>query len=283
MASFHTNSQLHVENITLLIKNMKNSLTFYQDILGFRLLNQEKSNAFLGTDHRPLIHLIEDQNALEASVTLGLYHFALLVCERKDLAYFLNRLKNARYPITGASDHGVSEAIYFDDPDGNGIEIYRDRDLSEWPSLNGNLDMYTKKLDLQAILNEFDPNHDELPQETILGHLHLHVDNLESAETFFANCLGFKKTMLYQKSALFIADGGYHHHLGLNTWQKGSPLCALRQVGLKSYDLAIPEADYQGLIHRIHELHIPIFTDESQTYITDPLQQKVYLRVKQSL
>ena len=283
MFSYHANDKLHVEKVYLLVKNMRNSLTFYQNILGFEVIGFDKSTALLGTKTNGFIHLTEDQNALEASVTLGLYHFALLVPERKDLAYFLNRLKNARYPITGASDHGVSEAIYLDDPDGNGIEIYRDRDVSEWPLLNGNLDMYTKRLDLQALLNEFNPNRDELPQDTLLGHLHLHVDDLESTETFFVNCLGFKKTMLYQKSALFIADGGYHHHLGLNTWQKGSPLCALRQVGLKSYDLAIPEAEYQGLIHRIHELHIPIFTDESQTYIIDPLQHRVYLRVKQSL
>jgi catechol 2,3-dioxygenase len=279
MFPFHTQHQMHITKITLLIKNMQNSLIFYKDILGLHLVKSDKTNAFLGTKNEILIHLIEDSNALEASVTLGLYHFALLVQERKDLAYFLVRLKNARYPITGASDHGVSEAIYLDDPDGNGIEIYWDRNAKEWPMLNGNLEMFTERLDLQALINALNPTEMGMDMKITLGHLHLHVDNLDEAHSFFVDCLGFKKMMLYGQNALFIGDGGYHHHLGLNTWHQGSPLCGPRQVGLLSYDLCVPKLLYKGLIHRIHELHIPILIEEDRSFIIDPLRHKVYLNV----
>ncbi|MDO9629391.1 MAG: VOC family protein [Acholeplasmataceae bacterium] len=282
MYKYHTELQMHFKSITLLIQDMRRSLAFYVDILGLRIKSQEARKSVLTANGEdPLITLIEDRNALPIEITQGLYHFALLLPSRSALALVLKELMDKRYPISGASDHGVSEAIYLDDPDGNGIEIYRDIDEALWPMENGKMTMYTKALNIPEVMKELllvdsyevDPN-------MILGHLHFHVGNLKDAENFFCKAVGFQLMFSYMKSAVFVSDQGYHHHLGLNTWNGDAPLNKEKQVGLKSYVLFVPKSLYPAFSRRLTENRISLLTDGNQKYLVDILNQRMIIEVQ---
>lgn len=278
MKNFHSNQHMFVKEVYLLVNNLERSIHFYRDILGLTVLESREDYARLGTRIHSLIHLTQDKLAKPLSITLGLYHFALLLPERKELAKMIYRLKEMNYPLTGASDHGVSEALYLDDPNGHGIEIYVDRDEKDWPLDHGKTTMFTKQMDVRGVLSSLDHyTFKHIHEQTIMGHLHLHVDSIPNAQSFFMDVLGFQKVLLYGGQALFISDQGYHHHIGLNTWHQGAPLCEERQIGLKGYKLFIPKDSYLSFIHRLENAHIPLLTDNGIPYIVDPLQQKIYI------
>lgn len=280
MILFHNHQVMSISKVYLLIKDMNRSLFFYHQVLGLNILSHNDKEVLLGTPHHELVHLTEDIHALPQSITLGLYHFALLLPNKIELARMIYRLKEMKYPVTGASDHGVSEAVYLDDPDGNGIEIYVDREASNWPIQNGKMTMYTHALDIKSILLELPEYHFEsIHKDTIMGHLHLHVDSLETAKSFYVDTLGFQEMLLYGDSALFVSNQGYHHHLGLNTWHQGAPLCEKNQVGLKGFVLNIPKNNYLSFIQRLENKHIPILTETIGSYIEDPLKQKIYINL----
>ncbi len=222
-------------------------VTFYTQHLGLRLLEQADRRASLTVDGvTPLVSLIELPEAKpKPAYSTGLYHFALLHPTRADLARTLAHLLAQRYPLQGASDHGVSEAIYLADPEGNGIEIYVDRPRSAWPIANGALRMVTDRLDVENLLAEADGDRAwvGLPVGTTLGHMHLHVDRIDRAQWFYCDVLGFDLVQRYGPSALFVSAGGYHHHIGLNTWAGvGAPPPAADMVGLVFYEIALPDA-----------------------------------------
>lgn len=279
MSIYHHADVLHFTKISLLVLQLKRSLDFYENILGLQRIHQDKNVVHLGVNaHDVLIELIEDPLAKPLGITQGLYHYALLLPSRAALASVIKRLIDHRYPVTGASDHGVSEAIYLDDPDGHGIELYIDKAHDLWPINDGHIDMYTKALDLQPIMNELTLNGSHaMDEKTLMGHLHFHVPNLKHAESFYVDILGFKKIMLYHESALFISDHAYHHHLGLNIWQGDAPLNELRQIGLKGYTLHVPKSHYIHLMKRLADAHIPLHDEQGLMSIIDPLQQTLYL------
>jgi len=149
MSMYHQHDVMYIQKVSLLVLQLKRSLDFYEHILGLHVLFQDKNIVRLGANHHDvLIELIEDPLAKPLGITQGLYHYALLLPSRAALASVIKRLIDHRYPVTGASDHGVSEAIYLDDPDGHGIELYIDKPKDQWPVTNGQIDMYTKALDL---------------------------------------------------------------------------------------------------------------------------------------
>ncbi len=281
MSKFHTSTIMHFQEVTLLIKDMKRSIEFYTQILGLHIMDQSQRQVVLSANQKdPLIILIEDRNALPLGITVGLYHFALLLPDRSSLAHVIQQLMDQRYPVTGASDHGVSEALYLDDPDGNGIEIYRDREESEWPLEHGKMTMFTRAMDVENIMKELPKSpYLHINERTIMGHLHFHVGHLKSAEDFYCKALGFQPVLYYMKSALFISDGGYHHHLGLNIWNGDAPLNSEKQVGLKSYALAIPKEKYPAFTRRLQDQRVAIMVDESYKYLIDPLGQRIIIRV----
>lgn len=283
MSIYHTKDILHVSNITLLVKDFHRSLEFYVEILGLSILEKSKHKVVLSANLKdPLITLLEDRNALPPDITLGLYHFALLVPNRKELAKMVQELIIKRYPLSGASDHGVSEALYLDDPDGNGIEIYRDKDIKVWPTEHGKMTMFTNKLSLDELLQELtkDDIFDKIHVDTIIGHLHFHVDDLETAKVFYSHALGFEETLGFMDSAIFLAANGYHHHIGLNTWNGHAPLNKKKQVGLKSYELNIPHHLYLDLVRNLSNHRFPILTELDQKYVIDPLGHKLYFNVQ---
>ncbi|MFH0767583.1 MAG: VOC family protein [Bacillota bacterium] len=283
MSKYHTKDTTHVKSITLLVRDFKRALEFYVDILGLSIIQKERHIVILSANQvDPLITLIEDRNALPLDITLGLYHYALLLPNRIELAKMIKQLTSKSYPISGASDHGVSEALYLDDPDGNGIEIYCDKDESEWPRENGELSMFTKGMDIGSVMSELSSEDifEKISPQTLIGHLHFHVDNLDQARVFYVDVLGFNPMYTYLDSALFISSSGYHHHLGVNTWNGHAPLNKEKQVGLKSYVLNVPSRDYLTLIRNLSQHHLNVLTDGEQKYIIDILGQKIYLYSK---
>ncbi len=232
----------HIGRVSLTIRDRDRSLLFYQDVLGFSELKREGPVSFLGPrGGRVLIELHERKDAIaRPRRSSGLFHFAILVPSRAALGRSLRRLAEKRWPISGAADHLVSEALYLDDPDGLGIEIYRDRPKDSWRRSNGELAMATDPLDLQAIHDEpgaETPWHG-LESGTIMGHVHLHVPHLDTAEAFYCGRIGFEPIVRRYPGALFVSAGSYHHHLGLNTWSGvGAPPPPENAVGLRSFTI----------------------------------------------
>ncbi|HEX7466785.1 MAG TPA: VOC family protein [Usitatibacter sp.] len=207
--------------VRLQIADLPRSLAYYQETLGFQLLERGTDWATLGTvDGTPLVQLVARAGARPAPAQgrLGLYHFAILLPTRASLGRLIGHLAERRERF-GASDHLVSEALYLRDPDGLGIEVYVDRPRSSWRRENGQVAMDTAPLDLESVVRDSaGARWTGMPNGTQVGHVHLHVGDLAIASDFYHAALGFERTVWSYPGALFLAAGGYHHHLGLNTW-----------------------------------------------------------------
>jgi catechol 2,3-dioxygenase len=178
--------------------------------------------------------------------TAGLFHLAVLVPTRADLACALRRVWEAGWHLSGAADHLVSEALYLSDPEGNGIELYRDRPRDEWRYAGDELEMATLPLDLEDLLAEPTDGSDAsvMPDGTVLGHVHLQVSDLPSARAFWVDALGLDVTVQSYPGALFTSAGGYHHHVGLNTWAGvGVPRPPGGARGLEWFEVVVPDSD----------------------------------------
>ncbi len=213
---------------------------------GSPLLGEEGGVVRLGAGGRVLVELVESPNAPERPRgSTGLFHLAILVPDRPALAVVLRRLV-ARGVRLGASDHIVSEALYIDDPEGNGIEIYRDRPRAEWRWQAGTVEMATAQLDLRSVLADLPEGaglDDPMPAGTVMGHVHLKVGDLAAARRFYVDRLGFAVTTDRYPGALFVSAGGYHHHLGLNIWEsRGRGPAPEGALGLAHYTVVLPDA-----------------------------------------
>jgi catechol 2,3-dioxygenase len=236
----------HIGSVHLTVRDLASERDFYERAIGLRTLSRDGPTVRLGPEGGPaIVDLTGDRDAPERPYgTTGLYHLAILVPERADLADSLRRVAGAGWHLTGASDHLVSEALYLRDPEGNGIEIYRDRPRAEWPrDEHGGIRMATLPLDLDGVLGEADGSRPaaEMPAGTTIGHVHLQVAALTEAEAFYHGALGFDVTVRGYPGALFVSAGGYHHHIGLNTWESagGSPP-PRGSRGLRSFEVVLP-------------------------------------------
>jgi catechol 2,3-dioxygenase len=201
--------------------------------------------------------------------SLGLYHFALLLPDRASLAAVLRRLLERRYGFDGASDHGVSEALYLHDPEGNGIELYRDRPRETWPLAQGQVAMTTAPLDIDRLL-EVAPAASPLHPETRLGHIHLHIGDLRDGERFYARTLGLAVTQRTYPGALFLAAGGYHHHVGLNTWAQGRK-APDEATGLLRYAWELPAGSMGLLEAHLRAENASYVVTDGRLVLTDPV------------
>jgi len=228
----------HIGQVSLTVRDLERSLSFYREVLGFVELGPGRLGPAGG---RVLIELHERKDAIvKPRRSAGLFHFAILVPSRAALGRSLRRLAETRWPMSGAADHLVSEALYLNDPDGLGIEIYRVRPRDTWRMANGELAMATDPLDLEAIHDEpgAEAPWNGLEAGTIMGHVHLHVPHIDTAEAFYCGRIGFDPIVRRYPGALFVSAGGYHHHLGLNTWAGiGAPPPPENSAGLRSFTI----------------------------------------------
>jgi catechol 2,3-dioxygenase len=262
---------------------------FYERTVGLRRLGSRNGLTELGTEaERPLVELAAAPDApVRPNGTTGLFHLAILVPSRLELARALRRVTEAGWRFTGASDHLVSEALYLRDPEGNGIEIYRDRPREEWRQANGELEMDTLPLDLESLLGELAADTAPpapMPSGTQLGHVHLNVADLTSSEDFYARALGLDVTVRGYPGALFVSAGGYHHHVGLNTWLgEGAPPPPPGARGLNRYEIVLPSAaDLDAAAQRLAANGVQAGRDEEGLTAVDPSGNRVLLTAGRS-
>ncbi|WP_051318219.1 VOC family protein [Cohnella thermotolerans] len=262
--------------VHLKVSDLERSVRYYTETIGLSVLNRYGGAARMTADGAyPLVVLEQVPNALvlPPGRNSGLYHFALLVPNRRDLGNVLKHLIRSQVRV-GSADHDVSEALYLTDPDGIGIEIYRDRDRTEWKRMkSGEIYMSADPLDGAGLLREAeDGEWSGLPVGTRVGHVHLHVGDLRLAEAFYCGLLGFGTTLHYGSSALFAGAGGYHHHIGLNLWAgANAPPTPERATGLRYFTIVNPDP---GHIERILE-KLAVWSIEAETrgdgwYFRDP-------------
>lgn len=248
--NFHKKPNMYTSHIQLKVSNLERSMEFYQSTIGFKLLEKIDNIAYLSVDGKDsLVSLIEVENAiLSKRGFTGLYHMALLLPTRKDLGNIIKHFIDNNVRI-GAGDHHVSEALYLDDPDGNGIEIYVDRDPKDWLWNKDNVYMTTEEVDFHSIIKEADGNWIGLPEETVMGHVHLSVANIEETVKFYTQVLEYNITTSLANSAVFASTGDYHHHLAFNVWNGLNGKAATNNhVGLKSYTIVLKDSTYAVIV-----------------------------------
>ncbi len=271
--------------VSLTVSDLARARAFYETALGLSVREADDGALVFGVPGgADLVRLHGDASAraLDRRAT-GLYHLAILYPTRLDLAHALARLAEARWSLDGVADHLVSEALYLSDPEGNGIELYRDRPREEWRFVDGQLQMATLPLDLRDLADELagaaGPQQ-TAPQGTMMGHVHLQVASIADADAFYHGVLGFDVMTRGYPGALFVSAGGYHHHLGLNTWHSaGSGPAAPGTVGLRSYEVLLPDrAELERVLHRVREVGLPVESHgEHSGAVRDPSGNRVVL------
>jgi catechol 2,3-dioxygenase len=266
--------------VHLRVRDLGGALDFYERRLGLRARKRTRDSATLAAGDADLLVLVERGYAPRPRRATGLYHVALRVPSRRELARTLEHLLAAQVRLHGASDHGVSEALYLADPEGNGIEIYRDRPRDEWPYVEGVLTMTTDPLAIDDLLAEsggapwggMDPG-------TRVGHVHLHVSRLDEAERFYRDALGFEVTARYGDQAVFLSAGGYHHHLGLNTWLGvGLQPPPENAVGLDHFVVNPPDTSaLDAVLARTRDAGVEGRHEGDGTWLRDPAGNRLVL------
>lgn len=262
--------------VTLKVANLDRMIGYYQHGVGLSLLAQEGDSAILGRPGKPSLVLQLAPELKHASQgAAGLFHTAFLFDTKADLAASVYSVAQ-KYPttFTGSSDHFVSEAFYFDDPEGNGVELYWDRDPSVWKWNGSTVEMGTVYLDpnrfLQENLTEAGAT-DVGASATGVGHVHLKVGDIQTAKQFYVDTVGFETTIEYGTQALFVSAGGYHHHLGMNTWQSSGAGTRTPALGLGEVSIQVPGADDLGaLAERLTSRGVAFAREEAELRFDDP-------------
>ena len=269
----------HVGRVALQVSDLDRSLAFYQGIIGFHPLEhieeagRRVARLGISDSNAWLLELREKRGVrpVPPRGLIGLYHFAVLLPERADLGRFIVHAVNAGAELASA-DHLVSEALYLTDPDGLQVEVYRDLPRSEWQYANGQVRMATLPLDFDPIVASADGTQwSGVPQGTVIGHVHLYVADLDAARAFYVDALGFAPTFSRIHGALFVAAGGYHHHVGLNIWAAGSPIATDDDARMLFWEMVLPDASaMQATVDRLIEAGYGVDAMGEYPIATDP-------------
>lgn len=281
---FHEKPTTFVGHVKIKVEKLERSLQFYKDILGFDILEQTDSTAKLTTDGKTsILSLEQPENVIpKQGRTTGLYHFAILLPDKSDLANIVIHLKNKGIRF-GSSDHLVSEALYLHDPDGNEIEIYRDRAPIEWNWNGDEVDMAVDPLDFEKLLRSATPDNPwkKMPVDTVMGHIHLHVSELNKTEEFYVKGLGMDVVNRFGTQALFLSYGKYHHHVGVNTWNGvGAPAPSNNSVGLESFTIIFNnEETRKQTVMNLKQIGAEVLEENNQFITFDPSGNAIELAV----
>jgi len=283
MDKYHQKDAMKITEIELIVRNLKMMIDFYTQSLGFLIIDNDDNKAVLSVDAvHPMITLIEEKKAVKRKDTVGLYHIAILLPSRECLGQFLRHVITKQISISGAADHGVSEAFYLQDPEENGIEIYCDKDDSTWYDEFGSLKMTTAEIDYSGIYYAAKEGikFTTLPKDTTLGHLHLSVSSLEKAKSFYIDAIGFDITFDKVPKALFAGSMKYHHHIGLNTWLREKKSSSLTS-GLKSFVITYPKCEnIDEAMKKLLASNYPILEIENGYQTIDFDGNTVFLRLE---
>lgn len=280
MPTFANRTPLRIGAIGLIARDLDLLTDFYRNLLGLTVTERAGGVARLGVGGATLIEIEHRPNANPDDASqAGLYHTAFLMPTRQDHARWIMHIVRNKVPITGASDHGVSEAFYLDDPEGNGIEVYNDRPAQGWNWQNGLVTMQTKQLDIEAILGEIDPataTYPAAPEGLRIGHVHLRVDNIEQAETFYRGAVGLELTRR-RGGATFMSSGGYHHHVGANVWHsEGAGLRDNNRAGLAWFSIeAADQYTFDATHERLKTADAPVKPIAGGIETADPFGTRV--------
>ena len=269
--------------VRLQVADLERSLDWYGRLLGLEAVDRTADRVGLappGTG-RTLVELYERPGAtlVPRRGRLGLYHYALLLPDRSSLGRFLRHLAELN-ERAGMSDHLVSEALYLSDPDGLGIEIYADRPRSAWRHRDRQLAMATDPLDVESVLAAGGGEPwAGMPADTVLGHVHLYVDDLDRAARFYHTGLGLDRVVWSYPGALFLSAGGYHHHLGTNTWAAGAPLAGENDAKLLEWEIVLPEAgDVTAAAASLEQIGVSVASQRGTAAAEDPWGTRVRLK-----
>lgn len=261
--------------VHLTVSDLDRSLRYYREAIGLEALERTAGRASLGAGGRELLVLTEAPGARPVQGATGLYHFALLVPERVDLARWLAHAARDRVRLAGLSEHFVSEALYLSDPDGHGIEIYRDRPRDVWEGQVGSR-LTTAPLDVDDLLGELDnpaaEPFDGLPGGTRMGHVHLKVASIPDALRFYRDALGFGLMAQLGGQAAFLSAGGYHHHIGANTWESaGGAPAPPGSAALRHATIVFPDAgERERAVRRLEDAGASVEEQDGAPVVTDP-------------
>jgi catechol 2,3-dioxygenase len=266
---------LHIGSAGIMARDLDRLTAYYRDLLGLAVQEHTPQVARLGVDGVTLLELIHSPDALaDDPREAGLYHTAFLMPTRADLARWILHVAETRVPVSGASDHDVSEAIYLDDPEGNGVEVYSDRPRETWRCDGAMIFQKTDPLDIDAIIGEIDPataTYARAPGGLRIGHIHLRVGDIARAEAFYCGTLGLDVTRR-RGGATFVSSGGYHHHVAVNTWHsQGAGARDTRRAGLDWFAMDISDqATLDGVKKRLDAAGVAIDEIPGGFAATDP-------------
>lgn len=269
--------------VTLRVENLDRMIAYYRDAVGLDLISEVAGSAALGRGSNPALILEHSPEMKHASDNqAGLFHTAFLFDTKAQLAYAVASVA-AKYPgsFTGSADHLVSEAFYFDDPENNGVELYWDRDRTNWSWKHGQIEMGTFGLDPNAYLRENLPASVDDSAANI-GHVHLSVGSIEQAQDFYVNKLGFDVTLNWGGTALFVSAGGYHHHMAMNIWRSRGAGVRQPTLGLRDVSIILPNTDTLGEVaERLSHNKVDLRNDGQTIHLDDPWGNQVSLSAVQ--
>ena len=293
MDSIHPETQMGQVSIT--VSSLENQIAFYQRALGFSLHWRDDHRAGLGAGSTDLLHLAEQPNVKRYQRVTGLYHMAVLYPDRRDLARAIARLLALKIP-NYPTDHIMTKSTYLSDPEGNGIELYTESPEDGWMGMengdfiarrsDGSLSNGREPLDVEALFHHLDEDDNlgaAIPQETRIGHVHLHIRDIAEAVDFYHGLIGFDVMGVYKEMrAAFVSAGGYHHHLGLNIWQgAGAPPPPPDAIGLRFFSILLPNQTELGkVVTRLDQAGVPIEQRDDGFLIQDPSQNGLLLMVQ---